>query len=49
MYAHMLTNESVQYYTELHKKGMYKRLLRNTLFLGVLILQAVLSLYFSLL
>lgn len=48
MYAHMLTIESVQYYTALHKKGIYRTLFRNTLFLGGLILQVILSLYFPL-
>lgn len=48
MYAHMLTIESVQYYTDHRKKGIYRTLFRNTLFLGVFILQVILSLYFPL-
>lgn len=48
MYAHMLTIEVVQCYTALHKKGIYRTLLRNTLFLGILILQVILAFYFPL-
>lgn len=48
MYAHMLTIDSIPYFNNFQKKGIYRTLLRNTLFLCVLILQIILSLYFPL-